>query len=97
MPSTGAKQDKRRDPATGKFLPGNRSGGRPAKPDWIKGKGVEALQFAYSVMRDAEQKPDLRLQAARMLAEYDLGKPRQQVDVEALNIAPVVICGTVPD
>lgn len=98
MPSKGEeKAAAGRDPVTGRFAKGYGGGGRKAKPDWIKGKGVEALQFAYSVMRDAEQKTDLRLQAARMLAEYDLGKPRQQVDVEALNIAPVVICGTVPD
>lgn len=94
-PSTGTNQVSRDD--KGRFTTGNRSGGRPVKPDWLKGKGIEALQFAYRVMQDGEQKTDLRLQAARMLAEYDLGKPRQQVDVDALNLAPVVICGTVPD
>lgn len=94
-PSTGTNQVSR--DAKGRFAKGNKSGGRPEKPDWLKGKGIEALQFAYSVMHDGEQKTDLRLQAAKMLAEYDLGKPKQQVDVDALNLAPVVICGTVPD
>ena len=93
-PSTGHKTE--RD-ARGRFVKGNKSGGRPEKPDWLKGKGIEALQFAYKVMNNTGEKSELRLQAARMLAEYDLGKPKQQVDVEALNIAPVIITGDVPD
>ena len=96
-PSTGTKQGNSVRDDKGRFAAGNKSGGRPEKPDWLKGKGVEALQYAYSVMQDAEQRTDIRMQAARMLAEYDLGKPKQAVDVEALNIAPVIITGDVPD
>ena len=98
-PSNGIKTKKpppERD-EHGRFIKGNTGGGRKQKPAWLNGKGIEALQYAYDVMLDTEQKTDLRLQAARMLAEYDLGKPRQQVDVDALNVAPVVIYGTVPD
>lgn len=83
MPLTGDKQDKRRDPATGRFLPGNRSGGRPAKSEWLKGKGEEALRFAYEIMTSNEVNVAMRMQAAKMLVEYDLGKPRQAVDVVA--------------
>ena len=95
-PSKGTVKEGR-DPKTGRFVKGYKGGGRKEKPDWLKGKGTEALQFAYTVMQDASNKTDIRLQAARMLAEYDLGKPKQQVDVDALNIAPVVIYGSVPD
>ena len=83
MPSTGKQQDKRRDPETGRFLPGNRSGGRPAKSAWLKGKGEEALRFAYEVMTSSDNNIAMRMQAAKMLVEYDLGKPRQAVDVVA--------------
>ncbi len=58
-------------------------GGRPTKPEWLKGKGEEALRFAYSIMNDIECKAELRMQAARMLAEYDLGKPAQALDISA--------------
>lgn len=97
MPSTGKNQAKRRDSKTGRFLPGNRSGGRPEKPDWLKGKGIEALQYAYSVLLDKGEKTDLRLQAAKMLAEYDLGKPRQQLDLDTNAVPQVVIIGDVLD
>ena len=63
--------------------PRRAKGGRPKKPDWLKGKGEEALRFAYEVMLDEHSKTELRMQAARMLVEYDLGKPQQSVDVTA--------------
>ena len=89
MPSNG-KKTADQDPTTGKFLPGNKCGGRKQKPDWLAGKGLEALKVAYKIMNDEEARPELRLQAAKMLVEYDLGKPRQAVDVEA-NAFPQVV------
>ena len=65
------------DPRRGK------SPGRPPKPDWIKGKGEEALKKAYEIMNRDGMHPTLVLQAAKMIAEYDLGKPKQSVDVTA--------------
>jgi len=67
------------------FKKGNQLGhrGRTPKPEWLKGKGEEALRFAYEVMQDDKQKVDLRMQAARMLVEYDIGKPAQKLDVTA--------------
>ena len=62
---------------------GRNPGGRPKKPDWLKGKGEEALRFAYEVMMNEDNKTDLRMQAARMLVEYDIGKPAQKLDVTA--------------
>ena len=62
---------------------GKVNGGRPKKPEWLKGKGEEALRYAYDVMLDENNKTELRMQAARMLIEYDLGKPAQALDISA--------------
>lgn len=62
---------------------GKVNGGRPKKPEWLKGKGEEALRYAYDVMQDENNRTELRMQAARMLVEYDLGKPQQSVDLSA--------------
>ena len=78
MPSTGEKLEVR-DPETGRYLPGNRSGGRKKKPTWLNGKGLEALQAVYEIMIDRHTKPEIVLQAAKLLIEYDLGKPRQTI------------------
>lgn len=70
----------------GQFKPNDprrAKGGRPKKPDWLKGKGEEALKKAYEIMMDDSNKPELVLQAARMLIEYDLGKPAQALDISA--------------
>lgn len=67
------------------FVPGKSGnpGGRPPKPEWLKGKGEEALKKAYEIMNSKGVRPELQLQAARMIAEYDLGKPQQTLDVNA--------------
>ncbi len=57
--------------------------GRPRKPDWLRGKGEEALMVVYEIMNDNTAPAQLRLQAAKMLAEFDLGKPHQMVMVDA--------------
>ena len=57
--------------------------GRPHKPDWLKGKGEEALHIVYEIMNDDTAPAPIRLQAAKMLAEFDLGKPHQMVMVDA--------------
>lgn len=90
MPSNGQVTESGRD-AAGKFTKGNKGGGRKKKIDWINGKGEEALRFAYEVMQNDAVKIELRLQAAKMITEYDLGKPRQAVDLDAKNVAPQVI------
>ena len=90
MPSNGNITESGRD-AAGKFTKGNKGGGRKKKLDWVNGKGEEALRFAYEVMQDANVKIELRLQAAKMITEYDLGKPRQAVDLDAKNVPPQVI------
>ena len=92
MPSNGKKTGGK-DPTTGKFLPGNTCGGRKQKPEWLNGKGEEALRYAYSVMNNEDVRPELRLQAARMLVEYDLGKPQQAVEVDAQSFPQVIFVG----
>lgn len=44
-----------RDPQTGQFLAGNRSGGRPELPQWFKDKGPEALQHLWAVAEGTEK------------------------------------------
>ena len=62
---------------------GKINGGRPKKPDWLRGKGEEALRKAYEIMTDEKTRPDLALQAAKILIEYDIGKPIQALDINA--------------
>lgn len=62
---------------------GSGTGGRPKKPDWLKGKGEDALKVAYNIMLDETTKPETKLQACKLIAEFDLGKPRQQMDLTA--------------
>lgn len=63
--------------------PRRAKGGRPKKPEWLKGKGEEALKKAYEIMTSEDTKPDLALQAAKLLIEYDIGKPVQALDINA--------------
>lgn len=58
-------------------------GGRPKKPEWLKGKGEDALKVCYEIMQNAEEKSTDRLAAAKIIIEHDLGKPMQQVDMTA--------------
>ena len=92
VPSNGNISETGRD-AAGKFTKGNKGGGRKKKLDWVNGKGEEALRFAYSVMLDDQAKVELRLQAAKMLVEYDLGKPRQAMEMDMSNIPQVIFMG----
>lgn len=61
-------------------------GGRPKKPEWVKGKGEEALKVIYAIMTDEETKVTDRITAARLIAEYDLGKPQQRVEQTNVNL-----------
>lgn len=63
--------------------PRRAKGGRPKKPEWLKGKGEEALRKAYEIMTSEDTRPDLALQAAKLLIEYDIGKPVQALDINA--------------
>lgn len=60
--------------------------GRRKKPEWIKGKGEEALKVIYGIMVDEETKVTDRITAAKLIAEYDLGKPQQRVEQTNVNV-----------
>ncbi len=71
---------------SGSFVPGDpriNRGGRPKRQEWLRGKGGQALKKADEIMMNGEVKPELQLQAAKMLAEYDLGKGRQAPETDA--------------
>lgn len=62
---------------------GKVNGGRPKKPEWLKGKSEDALKVCYEIMQNEDEKSTDRLAAARIIIEHDLGKPAQQLQVEA--------------
>lgn len=77
------------------FKNGNKlgTGGRPKKPEWLKGKGEDALKVCYAIMKNEGEKSTDRLAAAKIIIEHDLGKPRQAVEVDARSITPVIFVG----
>ncbi len=89
MPSTGDKQDKRRDPKTGRFLPGNRTGGRPRMPDELKEAfrdySMDALNTLVTILKDEEAKNSDRIRAAEIILERGWGKPEQAVSLETVT------------
>lgn len=69
--------------ARGRFLKGNRSGGRPPLPKAFKElaqeKSPEALLRVIGILNDPAAKPSDVIQAARLIIEYGYGKPVQDV------------------
>lgn len=86
VPSTGKKQDKRRDPKTGKFLPGNKSGGRPRLPEELKEAfrdySWDALNTLVTILKDDGAKHSDRIKCAEIILDRGYGKPVQAVDLE---------------
>lgn len=101
MPSTGAKQEKRRDPATGRFLPGNRTGGRKQLPEELKqafrDTGPKALEVLTRILTDETAKDSDRIRCAEIILDRGYGKPVQAVDLDGNVVPQVVIVGDVPD
>lgn len=103
-PSLGEKKARakpNRDPKTGQFLPGNKSGGRRELPEELRtafrAEGPRALDVLVAVMTDPEARTADRIRAAEIILDRGYGKPRQAVDLDASNIPQVVIVGDVPD
>jgi hypothetical protein len=86
VPSTGDNQEKRRDPKTGRFVKGNRSGGRPQLPEELKmafrAAAPEALDVLLKILRDEEAKHGDRIRCAEIILDRGYGKPVQAVDLE---------------
>lgn len=70
----------------GQFKKGNTCGGRKKKPEWLNGKGEEALKKLWEIGTNEETKDSDRIACLIKIAEYDLGKPKQQVESTNVNI-----------
>lgn len=92
-PSTGEKQDGKakrcacRDPATGRFVQGNRSGGRPRLPAELKADfraaAPRALEVLVDILNDDDAAARDRIRAAEIILDRGYGKPVQAVDLSA--------------
>ena len=103
-PSLGEKKARAKpnqDPKTGRFLPGNKSGGRKEMPEDLKGAfrkaSPDALRLLVKIVNNEEAKDPDRIRAAEIILDRGYGKPRQAVDLDASSIPQVVIVGDVPD
>ena len=72
----------------GRFTKGNTGGGRKPMPKAMKEMAQEyaprAMQFAFEVMENENEKTAYRLEAAKLIIERAYGKPTQEVNA-ALN------------
>lgn len=101
QPSTGEKQEKRRDPKSGRFLPGNKSGGRPKMPEDMKqafrALAPDCCRVLCQIVNDESARQADRIKAAEVILDRGFGKPVQAVDLDASSIPQVVFMGEVPD
>lgn len=83
MPSIGGQQDKR-DARTGRFVAGNKSGGRKKIPDDVKdmlrAASAEAVQLLIDTMRDTDTRRELRVSCAETIIDRVYGKATQPID-----------------
>lgn len=101
-PSLGEKKAKKRgptarDPVTGRFLPGNKTGGRAQLPEELKEAfqraSPRALEVLVKIVNDDEAKDADRIRAAEVIFDRGYGKPRQAVDLDATSIPQVIFVG----
>ena len=103
MPSKGTQKEKpgKRDAATGRFLPGNKTGGRKELPPEIKemcrALTPQAIEVAKRIMLDEGAKHSDRLRAVEIILDRGYGKPAQAIELPPDSIPQVVIVGNVPD
>ncbi len=94
-PSTGSKQV--RDAVTGRFLPGNKSGGRKRLPEEsrkiLQEAAPDACQLLVQTINDKDARLDLRVKCAMALLDRVYGRPAQSIDIDAKNIPQVVFVG----
>lgn len=81
---------------TGKFLPGNKSGGRPKKAEWLKNEVLRDLPLYYERLKTFAQggekaKPKEQINAIELLLAYGLGKPTQAVELSGQDGGPLRI------
>jgi hypothetical protein len=86
-----------RDPKTGRFLPGNKAGGRTySLVSLVRSQtkdGKELVDFMLRVLRGKEEDADLkaRMQAAEWLADRGFGRPVQVNEFTGANGGPLEI------
>lgn len=85
---TGQKKRQRDD--KGRFIKGNKNGGRPKLREEFKRfaqeKSYDALKVVWGIMVGEETNARDRLSAARILMEYGYGKPAAEFDRERLDL-----------
>jgi hypothetical protein len=92
-----------RDPKTGRFLPGNKAGGRThSLVSLVRAQtkdGKELVDFMLRVLRGQEEDADLkaRMQAAEWLADRGFGRPVQMMDIAAQVETVKGYCTVSPD
>lgn len=71
---------------SGRFIAGNKSGGRPKIPEDVKeairAACPEAVEVLVGIMRNEKEKTPFRLEAAKILLERGYGKPEAMSKVE---------------
>ena len=97
-PSTGGDQAKKaapdphRDQKSGRFVKGNKSGGRPKLPTEIKemcrALTPQAIETAKNIMLNDKAKDSDRLKAAEIILDRGYGKPAQSVNLETDDGVP---------
>jgi len=94
LPLNGQKTAAGRDARTGRFVKGNRGGGRKAIPEGIKtllqAAVPEACRVLVGYIHDPTIRADIRLECIKVLLDRVYGKPVQGVDLDTRNLQPVV-------
>ena len=95
-PSTGSQQESHRG-SDGRFLPGNRTGGRKKLPEELvelcRALSPKAIETAKEIMLDKNASAQSRLKAAEIILDRGYGKPQQAVNLEVEKVAPVIFIG----
>ncbi|MGI6691172.1 MAG: hypothetical protein ACOX63_10115 [Christensenellales bacterium] len=77
---------KRERDAKGRFVKGNKGGGRPKQPPefkaLVKENATVALETVIEIMKNPEEDTKDRLTAARLVIEYAYGKAPQAIKAD---------------
>ena len=96
--------DNERKPGT--FLPGNKVAAgrktlRKTARELFRKDLPKAIETLRAMLNDDSEKPEVRLQAARLVLEYALGKPTQRTEIAADEgvgeVFRVILAGDVGD
>lgn len=98
MPSTGRKPDRDKK---GRFIKGNKNGGRPQLPEELKqafrASSADALDVLKKILRDEHARDADRIRCAEIILDRGYGKPVQAVDLDTNTVPQVVFINDIPD